>query len=873
MIKLITDSGKRKVFFITLILCLLTVSGVAQKKNQKNSNTLTKEEIAAYEKEIGQMVNYLQETLNFIGNPEQSVQEKEIIFAESYTKIFQDDKVQIEDDLDTKRNTNLSKDVQAYLKDIDFFFHNASFKFDIQNVACLYKDNGEPYFKVTANRQLTGVTITNDSVNEVKNRYIEINLDKARNVLKIASIYTTKVNERESLSHWWNTMPSAWKNYFSGELRINKEIPLKSVMQINENDFIYSYPVFSVVDGDSIPTEWKEVVMKEGLDEIYAKLKGLVMMQNIDVSNSKTIKTITTLEPLSELTELQSLNISGTNINDLSPLRNANKLKVLKAANTSIEDLSPLKYDIMLEELDVANTEVDNLDVLEILGNLEKLNINNTKIATLDKITNCPEMAYLYAEGSRISNIEPLADLQQLIALNISNTQVNSINPLSNLPKLQSLKISQTRVASLKPLQDIKTLKELYCSSTPVNDLTPLNNHRLLSKIYCDNTRIDGQQASEFSKENPFTLLIYDTNALELWWDNLPIYWKAVFSKQASIDSEPTPEQLHEVINMTELDLSGNPYMQDLNPVSRLTNLVYLNIANTEIASLMPLTGMTNLEYIDLNHTLVESLRPLSGMHRLEEVNISNTPVSNLEPLANDTHLQIVWADNSNVNKHQAETLKKAIPDVTVVYQTEAIQKWWRELEPSWTTLLLNQLGSISQVPSPLEMQQIIDLKTITIEQENSVQNIEPLRYFSWLEKVVITNQGIRDIKPLMNKIYLKELQLQNNPITDLEPLEMDTTIAILNIENTQVDDLSKLEKLTHLRILNAGGTHIKSLKPLSKMMELEELFVNNTDVKNITPIENLPALKLLKIYNTKVKSRSVTELQQKRFNLNIVYY
>ena len=864
--KLKVESGK----LILLLLCFITLTGTAQKKNQKNSNTLTKEEIAAYEIEIGQMLNYLQETLSFIGNPEQSVQEKEIIFAESYTKIFQDDKVQIEDDLDTQRNTNLSKDVQAYLKDIDFFFRHVTFTFDIQNVACLYKENGEPYFKVTTNRQLTGVTITNDSVNDVKNRYIEINLDKARNVLKIASIYTTKVNERESLSYWWNSMPSAWKNYFASELRINSEIPLKSVMQVNESDFIYSYPVFSVIDGDTIVTDWKEVVMKEGVDEIYAKLKGLVMMQTVDVSNTKTI---TTLEPLSELTELQTLNISGTNINDLSPLRNANKLKVLKAANTRIDDLSPLKYDIMLEELDVANTDVNNLSVLEILSNLEKLNINNTRISAIDEIKNCPNMAYLYAEGTRISSLTPLADLQHLTVLNINNTQVNNLGPLSNLPSLQSLKISQTRVSSLKPLQEVRSLKELYCSNTPINDLSPLNNHRFLSKIYCDNTRIDGQQASEFTKENPYTLLIYDTNALELWWNNLPIYWKAVFSQQTSIDSEPSAEQLHEVINMTDLDLSGNQYMQDLMPVSRLTNLVYLNIANTEITSLLPLAGMTNLEYIDLNHTLVESLRPLANMNRLQEVNISSTPINNLEPLASDPHLKTVWADNSNVSKHQAENLKKAVPGVTVVYQTDAIRKWWNELEPNWKTLLLNHLGNNGREPNALEMQQIIDLKTITIEQENTVQTLEPLRYFSWLEKVIITNQGIRDIKPLMNKIYLKELQLQNNPISDLEPLEMDTTIAILNIENTQVDDLSKLEKLIHLRVLNAGGTHVKSLKPLSKMMELEELFVNNTDVKNISPIENLPSLKLLKIYNTKVKSRAVTELQQKKFNLNIVYY
>ena len=858
-----------KLIVVLLLLCCIAIVAPAQKKNQ-NKNGLTKEELAAYEVEITKMVNYLQETLNFIGDPEQTTQEKEIVFSQSYTKIFQDDKVQIEDDLDTQRNANLSKDVQAYLKDIDFFFVYATFTFDIQNIACQNKENGAPYFKVTLNRKLVGKTVTNDSINDVKKRYIEINLDQVKNDLKIASIYTTKVNERESLSHWWNAMPSAWKNYFGGELRINQTIPLKTVMQVNETDFIYTYPELEVVDGDTLVTDWKEAVVKEGVDEVYAKLKGLVMMQTIDVSN---VKTITTLEPLNELSELQTLNIAGTNINDLTPLRNANKLKVLKASNTRIDDLSPLKYDIMLEELDVANTDVSNLDVLEILSNLEKLNISNTKVYTLEAVKNCPNLVFLIAEGSLINTIAPLAELNSIASLNIGNTAVTDLSPLSHLANLQSLNISRTRINNLNALEEMKTLKELYCSNTGISDLSPLKNHRLLSKIYCDNTKIDVEQASEFTKTNPFTLVIYDTNALEQWWSSLPIYWKAVFSKQTSIEGEPTTEQLHEVINMTDLDLSGNPYLQDLIPVSRLTNLVNLNIANTEITSLMPLTGMMNLEYINLEHTFVESLRSLANMSRLKEINISNTPVSDLEPLVNDTRLETVWADNSGVVKRQADLLKTAVPNVTVVYQTEALSNWWNALDPTWKGLLLNQIGSNNSDPTPLEMQQILNLRTLNIAQENIIQSLEPLNSFSWLEKVSISNQGIRDIKPLANKIYLSEVFLQNNPITDLSPLETDTLIAVLNIENTQVSDLSKLEKLKHLRSLNAGGTNVKSLKPLSKLTELEELFVNNTNVKSISPIENIPSLKLLKIYNTRVKSKAVRSLQQKRFDINIVYY
>lgn len=856
----------KKTVTLALLLCCIIVNGTAQNKN----NNLTKEELANYESEIHKMVHYLQETLNFIGDPTQTSQEKEIIFTQSYSKIFQDDKVQIEDDLDMQRSTSLSKDVQAYLKDIDFFFQYAQFTFDIQSIANLFKQDGSPYFKVTMNRHLVGKTVTNDSINDVKKRFIEINLDKKNNDLKIASIYTTKINERQTLSYWWNSMPSVWKNYFGKDLFVNDSIPLKSVMQVNENDFIYTYPILNEINGETIVTDWKETVIKNGLDTLYQQLKTISLTQTVDVAN---IKTITTLEPLSELSNLTTLNISNTNISDLSPLRNANKLKILKATDTRINDLSPLKYDLMISELDVSHTDIEELSTLEILNNLEKLNISYTKVNKLKPIENCSNLTHLVLEGSNVSNIQSLNKLENIVALDISNTKIKDLSPISNLKSLQSLKISKTPISSLETLSELENLKELFCSNTTIHDLTPLKRHRRLSKIYCDNTLIDVNQASEFSKENPFTLVIYDTKALEQWWENLPIYWKAVFSKQVNLSSEPSTEQLHEVINMTDLDLSGNEYMQNLVPVSRLTNLVNLNISNTEITRLDALYGMTNIENINISNTYINDLSPLSTMGSLKTLDISNTPIDDLTPLIANSHLEILWANNTSINQRKVNVLKEQVPNVTVVFQTDELRLWWNNLDDTWKSLLKSHVACESDTPSPLELQRIIDLREITVEKENTITSIDPLYHFYWIEKLHLVNQNIHNIKPLFNKIHLSELLIQNNPINDLSPLESDTSLTVLNIENTQVTDLSKLEKLTHLRVLNASGTGIKSLKPLSNMNELEELLINNTNVKNISPIENIPSLKLLKIYNTRVKNKTVTALQQKRFDLNIVYY
>lgn len=861
-----TEKGKRMVFVLSLLLCTV-ITATAQKNNP---NKLSKEEIAAYENDIKNMVSYLEETLNFIGNPAETTQEKEIIFSQSYAKVFQDDHVQIEDDLDTKRSVSLSKDVQAYLKDIDFFFQHAKFTFDIQNIANLYKEDGSPYFKVTMNRKLVAKTITNDSINDVKTRYMEINLDKKNNSLKIASLYTTKINERQTLSYWWNSMPSAWKNYFAKDLKINDTIPLKSIMQVNENDFIYSYAVLSKNGEEGQVTAWKENVVKTGIDNLYKTLKTLSMTQEVNVANTKTI---TTIDPLSELSELTLLDLSGTNINDLTPLRNANKLKLLRTNNTQINDLSPLKYDIMINELDISETEVTDLSVLESLNHLEKLNISHTNINNLQPLENCPDLAFLIAEGSQVTNLGPLSKLNNIISLNISNTKVKDLSPISNFPSLQSLNVSNTPINNLNALSNMKELKELYCSNTTVNDLTPLKNHRRLSKIYCDNSGVTVNEASQFSEENPFTLVIYDTYALTEWWNKLPIYWKAIFAKQIEMDGNPTTEQLHEVINLTELDISGNEYIQNLLPISRLTNLVNLNISNTDISQIEALYGMTRLESIQMENTYVSNLMPLANMSQLKTLNINNTPVTKIDCLANDTHLEIIWAEGTDVKLDQVIALKNSLPNTTVVYHTEYLQSWWKYLSDTWKNIFKQRVPCEDFEPSPLELHKMVELREITIDQDNTISELDPIREFHWLEKAIFNHQGIRSIEPLNHKNYLTELQLKDNPISDLEPIENDTLLSVLNLENTQISDLSKLEKLSNLRILNVGGTAVKNLKPLSKMRKLEELMINNTDVRSISPIENIPSLKLLKLYNTKVKTKTVNDLQQKRYDLNIVFY
>ncbi len=849
----------KRIAVLAFIMIGFSLGGYAQK--------LSKEEVARYETEVRGLLSYLEETLNFIGDSTTTALEKEIVFTDSWNKIFIDDKVQVEDDLDVNRKTPINKDVQAYLKDIDFFFKNASFKFEVQSIANNTRDDGSVYFKATVTRHLMAKTINDDVIDNMRNRFVEINLDRKNNSIKIASIYTSKINEKEELRNWWNSLSTNWKKRLGEGIKLYDSIPLETVGMISSADFMAYFPIFDNITGETILND-KSYKSEADMRELDNKLKLVTQKKELNLSG---LREIISLEPVIELSDLLVLDISETSIEDISPLRSANKLKTLRANSTFIEDLSALKYCLTLEELEVAGTTIGDLSALQSLHNLSKLNVANTMVSRLSELKNFPNLSTLNLSECRISNITPLQDLTQLKNLDISNTSIRDLTPLSQLKELQNLNISGTPIVNLQPLSELENLRELNCNQTNISDLTPLKNHKKLGKIYCDQSKIGNAEASAFTKDNPFTLVIFDTEALRNWWDELPIYWKAVFLKQIEIETEPTTEQLHEIINLQELDLSDNPYMQNLLPVSRLTNLKSLSIANTEINFLQPIQGLANLESLNLNGTYINSIEPLKEMTNLKYIDISDTPIYDLTPLSNDDNISIIIAENTSITQQNVINLKEKQRQVIVIYQN--LEEWWNNLDDIWKAIFKKQIVLEDNDPDEIELQQMIDLREVTISPEFPIASIQPLNECIWLEKLTIENQSIRDITPLADKTYLKELNAQNNPISSLKPLENDVQMEYLNIENTQISDLGPLSKMINLVTLNAGGTPIKSLKPLQDLINLENLFINNTSVKNLSPIENLSKLKTLKVYNTKVSNKKIESLQQKRLDMNIIYY
>ena len=862
----------------------------------KAQTSLSDKDIKEYESQVHQMVKYLQETLNFIGDPDNYAQEKDIIFKESYSKIFRDENVQVEDDLDENRGTTINKDVQAYLKDIDFFFHDVKFDFDIQNVIPQINDFGETFFKVEMVRTIAGNTITGNSINNSRNRFLEINLDSYKKELKIVSFYTTKPSAEEELYSWWNSMSSAWKNYLGKDVIVAKDVEMSKInkiltdgytvlvkkdfllqdsFMIVENDTLsmdridelYGHKPDTVIYIDDVVSRWVDDTVKSSLSPVYDVLKQISKTTEINVANDKSI---TNLNPLSELSELRYLNCSGTNVSDINPIRNLNRIKELDISDTKVTDISNLKYANVVQNFKADNTQINDISVVAFFKDLNNLSLANTNINDVTPLSGCVKLTTLNLSGTQITDISPLTNLLNLYDLDISNTPVSNVSPLQTLVNLHFLNIEGTKITDLSPLNKLDRLNEINFSNTQVSDLMPLNNMSRLSKIYCDNSLVDKNMADAFMSSNPNILVIYETKALELWWNALPSFWKDLLTDQAMTSKIPSKEELHSIINIRNLKI--NHFIQDAEPISRLTNIEFLDMSDSKIDDLSPLYALHNLKSLNVRNTIISDLTALSNLKNLKELNIENTKIKSLKPLHNLSNLSKIYADGSGVNRSEVIALKKKQRQITVVYQTDDLRLWWGNLDLSWREIFNSHILCDSN-PTAEQLQSIVDIEEIIVNPDNVVYSLEPLRQMAFLKKLIINNNQIQDLTPLSDKEYLEVLSVSGNPVDNIIPLANSYSLRILNVENTPVSDLTPIAYLKNIKVLNIGGTSVRNLKPLSGFNALEDLSIVNTYVKSVTPLENLASLKHLKAYKTKIKSKYIEYLKMKFPDLNVIYY
>lgn len=796
-----------------------------QQQAVADDSPISAAEIENYKKEAKEMMSFLEYMFNTIGSSESDAEEKDVIVNQSYLKVFKDSKVNIEDDLDKKRDAVIFKEAQAYLKDIDFFFVDAIFKFDVQSITHFLTPEKQVVFKLTMNRSLRAKTIDGDSLKNNQVRYVEINLNQSQKELKIASIYTSKINEEEELKSWWATLSEDWKSIFGTYVSLPDTVSM-------------------------------------------AHIKNILNLERIDISSYTAISD---LDPLSRLTKLKDVNISNTQVNDLLPLRNLSNLEMLNCSNTMIRSLDALKYAINLNELYCQNTQIPNLEPLRNLTKLDKLYFFNTAVSSLEPIANLTALREIRGEKTKITDLKPISELKNLIFLDIPNTEVNSLSPLSGLIALERIDFSNTPVANLNGLQGLRKLKLITLNNTAVADLTLLNG-LTVEKIYCDKTQINKEIARKFMAANPSTLVIFDSETLSNWWNTMSGEWKIAFGKSVSYTGLPTKDQLQQMANLTEINISNNQLMTTLEPLKELTNLKKLFCSGTAVVDLMPLKDLIDLQVLEANNTKVSNLKPLEKLTNLEKLSVENAKITNFQGLEKLQTLKIIYCDKNTISYDQVEALNKLLPSCLVIHQSEVLRLWWQNLADAWKQVF-GQHVKVDNTPTREQTHQVAILEVLKIDNNNNIKDLEPVRQLRRLKELYLSNTLVSSIVPVMSLKKLERLDFSRNPIGDIAPLTDMISLKYLAFENTPVNQLISVSKLTNLEEIKFSGTQIGDLEALKNLVNLRVIEFFSTKVSTLKDIQDLPKLKTVKCYNTKIWKMRERSFREKRPDVELIFY
>jgi Leucine-rich repeat (LRR) protein len=215
-----------------------------------------------------------------------------------------------------------------------------------------------------------------------------------------------------------------------------------------------------------------------------------------------------------DLLSLQTLDISGSGIQNLTGLEYATNLTSLDLHNNSIADVSPLANLYHLTTLHLQGNQISSISSLAAMTNLSVLSLDNNQISDLTPLAAMTKMSQLSLSSNQITNLSPLAGMSLLTNLSLDNNCINNLTPLANLTALTTLSFSQNQVVDVSKLSSLTNLTRLSASGNLIVDVTPLATLTRLTVLALNENRI--LEVSSLASLSQLTRLDVSNNYLDL---------------------------------------------------------------------------------------------------------------------------------------------------------------------------------------------------------------------------------------------------------------------------------------------------------------------------------------------------------------------
>ena len=288
-----------------------------------------------------------------------------------------------------------------------------------------------------------------------------------------------------------------------------------------------------------------------------------------------------------------------------------------------------------LTSLEASSSDISDLTGLEFATGLISLNLSYNIIVDITPLSGSTKLTSLDLSNNIIVDITPLSGLTNLTSLDLSVNAITDISPLSGLTNLTSLRLHDNFFSDISPLSGLTRLISLSLYGTIIRDSSLLSRLSDLSEANIPDANLRAAIKTNLGKasDEPIT-------SFEMAFVSRLEAPNANISDLTGLELATNLTWLHLGYDATVSFPRNSNNISDFSPLSNLTRLRMLDLADTGISDIALLSNLTGLEQLYLSNNDLSDVSALSNLTSLRFLYLSNNDLSDVSALSNLTSLE-----------------------------------------------------------------------------------------------------------------------------------------------------------------------------------------------------------------------------------------
>jgi len=266
--------------------------------------------------------------------------------------------------------------------------------------------------------------------------------------------------------------------------------------------------------------------------------------------------------------------------------------------------------------------------------NYKEGSLIGTKLQILDTLSKNN-----FSLKNKITSLKGLDNCINLIYLGLPLESITDLKPLSNLKKLEYLNLNQNRtIEDISPIYNLINLRKLILYSNPIRDISGLGKLTKLTELWLLDTPISN--ISSLSSLVNLETLYIDGVGLEEKFNNIEAL--SNLSKLKYLDMAGRGiTNIMPLENLTELVLLNLSYndLTEISSVSKMTKLIRLYIRRNNVEDLSGIRNLENLDFLDAADNQIKDITELQYLPQIHLIGLSGNNIEDISPLVNNPNL------------------------------------------------------------------------------------------------------------------------------------------------------------------------------------------------------------------------------------------